>query len=310
MRVVVLGGTRFIGRQLVAELESAGHSLLVVHRGVHATAPRGVAELRVHRRELARHADALAAFRPEAVVDVSAMTDIDATIALAALPGDIARVAVSSMDVYRAFGAVWAGTVTDAVPLDETSPVRDGRPPDRGHVASGYDYAPEEYEKLDVERRYLEAGATVCRLPMVYGPFDYELREEFMLGPIRAGAREIPIGSGTWLWSRGYAPEIARGIRLALETIEAHGEILNLCESTCAPMREWAEQIGTAAGWDGRLVRVPDGELPEELEMLGTIGQDLLVDPSKAARMLGWVHAEPAACVERSVRWHMENPPS
>ena len=305
MRVVVLGGTRFIGRHVVAELQGAGHELLIVHRGVHASAPEGVSELRVHRRELRNHSAAIAHFGPDAVVDISAMTDADAAVALDVMAGDLRRLAISSMDVYRAFGSVWAGVVTDAVPLDETSPVREGPPPDRRHRARGYDYAPEEYEKLDVERRYLEAGAAVCRLPMVYGPFDYQLREEFMLGPIRAGAREIAIGAGAWLWSRGFAPEIARGIRLALESDAARGEIFNLCEATCASMRVWAEQIAHAAGWDGELVRVPDAELPDELEMLGTIDQDLLVDASKAADVLGWVHADPAECVGRSVRWHL-----
>ena len=33
MRVAVIGGTGFIGRAIVAELEAAGHAVLVVHRG-------------------------------------------------------------------------------------------------------------------------------------------------------------------------------------------------------------------------------------------------------------------------------------
>ena len=40
-------------------------------------------------------------------------------------PGDDRRLVVlSSMDVYRAYGSLHAGAVSDAVPLDETSPVR------------------------------------------------------------------------------------------------------------------------------------------------------------------------------------------
>ena len=33
MKVVVLGGTRFIGRATVEELAASGHDLLLVHRG-------------------------------------------------------------------------------------------------------------------------------------------------------------------------------------------------------------------------------------------------------------------------------------
>jgi nucleoside-diphosphate-sugar epimerase len=35
MRVLVLGGTRFIGLALVEELLGAGHTVAIVHRGEH-----------------------------------------------------------------------------------------------------------------------------------------------------------------------------------------------------------------------------------------------------------------------------------
>jgi len=35
LRVLVLGGTRFIGRALVFELRGCGHEVAVVHRGEH-----------------------------------------------------------------------------------------------------------------------------------------------------------------------------------------------------------------------------------------------------------------------------------
>ena len=31
---------------------------------------------------------------------------------------------------------------------------------------------------------------------------------------------------------------------------------------------------------------------------------------SKAREMLGWVHADPAETVRRSVRWHLDHPPA
>src|SRR5919106_518844 len=126
MRVMVLGGTRFIGAAVVEELVNHGHGLLVV----------------------------------------------------------------SSMDVYRAFGAVLAGTETDPLPVDETSPVRPERYPYRGRTLRSTDA--DTYEKLDVEAAYLAREATVCRLPMVYGERDHQRREEPLLRRLRAGRDRIP----------------------------------------------------------------------------------------------------------------------
>jgi nucleoside-diphosphate-sugar epimerase len=311
MRTIVLGGTRFIGRAVVAELVAAGHDVLIVHRGEHEPAglPR-VPHLHAHRRDLVDHAEQLRRFRPAGIVDMSAMTRSDADTALAALPDGPRLVAVSSIDVYRAFSSVWAGSVTDPVPLTEESVVRDGPPPDRTYVMDGYDYDGAEYENLDVEAAYLARGGTVCRLPMVYGPHDFKHREEFVLRRVRAQRRRLPIGAGGFLCSRGYAPELARGIRLALEHPAAAGEVFNLCEGQCAPLRLWIEQIVEAADAELELVRAPDHGLPEDLEMTGEIAQPWLASPAKAKDVLGWVHRSPARCVRASVRWHMQHPPA
>ena len=311
MRVIVVGGTRFVGRWIVAELVAVGHDVLIVHRGLHEPVDLpDVPHLHAHRRELARYAATLRRFRPDAVIDVSAMTGSDAIAALAALPEGPRLVAVSSIDVYRAFASLGAGTVTDAVPLTETSPVRDGPPPDRAHVMEGYDYDPSDYENLDVEAAYLARGAAVCRLPMVYGPHDFKRREGFVLRRVRAHRTQIPVGAGGFLWSRGYAPELARGMRFAVEHPGAAGEVFNLCEAQCAPLRLWIEQIVASAGAELELVRVPDDALPDDLDITGDIAQHWLASAAKAADVLGWVHRDAAECVRESVEWHMKHWPA
>jgi nucleoside-diphosphate-sugar epimerase len=302
LRTVVLGGTRFVGRALVEELLNAGHDVVVVHRGQHE--PEGLPEVEhVHVDRRALEPGRLAALGADAMVDVSCMTAREATVALDSAGPDTRLAVASSMDVYRAFGSLWAGVATDPLPLTEESALREEPPPDREYVADGYDYEPREYEKLDVEREYLARGGAVCRLPMVYGPHDYKRREAIVLDRL---GEPIPVGAGNFLWSRGFAPEIARGMRLALER---PGEVFNLCEAECAPIRLWMEQIAAAANAPVEFVRVPDSELPEDLEIAGDIAQHVLASPAKAERMLGWAHADPVACVRESVAWHLENPP-
>lgn len=212
--------------------------------------------------------------------------------------------------MYRAANAVWTGTVSDSVPLDERSPLRSGLPAELAPPPSGWDFDPRNYEKLDVERAYLGRGATVCRLPMVYGEHDYKLREDFVLRRVRAGRRRIPFGAGTWLWSRGYVGDVAADLRLALETDRAEGEMFNLCEPRCASVRQWAQQILAAAGHEAELVRVPDEALPADLEITAAIAQHWLTTPAKAQALLGWQPRSAKDTVARSVRWHLDNPPT
>jgi nucleoside-diphosphate-sugar epimerase len=309
MRVLVFGGTRFIGRALVAELLAAGHQVAVVHRGLHEPESlEGVQHIHVERQDLASRQRELVGFKPDAAIDMAAMTAADASAVVEVLDPSVPLVAASSGDVYRACSSVFEGRVTDAVPLTEDAPLREGPAPDRDEVPPGWDFDPEQYEKLAVERVYLDRGAVVCRLPMVYGEHDYKRREEFVLRRVRAGRRRIPVGPGTFLWSRGYASEIARGLRLAVESGQ-EAEVFNLAEADCATIGLWVEEILAAAGHEAELVRVADELLPEDLQITAEIPQPWLVSSAKAAARLNWVHAPWRECVGRSVRWHLANPP-
>jgi nucleoside-diphosphate-sugar epimerase len=306
VKVVVFGGTRFIGRAIVEELAGAGHDLLIVHRGNLEPDDMPAAQhLHADRTELSAHRDELAAFAPDAAIDCRALTRTDAAMILAALPGEPRLVVISSIDVYRAFGALNEDRETDAVPLDETTPVRPTRYPYRG-LMPGMD----QYDKLDVEEVYLPRGATSVRLPMVYGEHDYQLREEFILRRLRAGRNRIPFGSGSWLACRGYVRDIARGVHLVLKTPAAAGQVLNLCEDRTYSMRMWSRMILDAAGSDAELVRVADEVLPEDLKPTGTMSQHIAVSAQRARSMLGWTTSDPAETLQTTVRWHLANPPA
>jgi UDP-glucose 4-epimerase len=308
MRVMVLGGTRFIGAAIVEELHAHGHELLIVHRGEHEPEDLPEADhLHAQRQDLPHLRGPVDDFDPEAVVDNCAYSAADAETALAAVGDAVRLLVVSSMDVYRAFGAVLAGTETDPLPLDENSPVRPDRYPYRGRPHPSPDT--DTYEKLDVEEAYLARAATVCRLPMVYGERDHQHREEPILRRVRAGRMRIPAGSGSWLWTRGYVRDIATGIRLALESDATVAEVLNLGEARTWSMGLWARHVLEAAGSEAELVRVPDVLLPDDLKALGTVPQHLLVDSSKARDLLGWTETDPHEALGRSVAWHLANPP-
>jgi UDP-glucose 4-epimerase len=304
MRVAVLGGTRFIGRAITLELARAGHKVCVFHRGESEPDElAAVGHVHVDRSDIASVADELA--DAEAVVDTMALSATDTTPVLEVLPRTAKLLVLSSMDVYQAYASLQAGTVTEPVPADEESPVRADRYPYRG-VIPGMD----DYEKLDVEELYLRRGATVCRLPMVYGEHDGQRREWFILRRVAAGRSRIPIGVGTWLSTRAYVGDVATGVRLALESPDTDDQVFNLGERRTPSVGLWARQILEAAGSDAELVTVPDASLPEDLGLTAAIPQHLVCDSTKARTKLGWTETAPMESLRRSVAWHLAHPPT
>ncbi len=307
MRVTVLGGTRFIGRAIVEELAGAGHLVTVVHRGDNEPADLP-ASTHVHlaRSEWNQHAEVLAQADPEAVIDCLAMSGDDARAAIAVIPASTHVVVLSSQDVYRAFASLNAARDTDAVPVDETSPLREDRFPYRGDTPEL-----EHYSKRDVEDEYCARGAIVLRLPATYGEHDTRRRrEEFILRRVRSRRRWIPVGGGGFLWTRGWVRDIARGARLAAEQPEHAGEVFNLGEERSWSVRLWAERILEAAQSDAELVEVADEALPADMSLTsGRLSQHVLVSTAKARSALGYTDSDPMTALRSSVGWHLQHPP-
>jgi nucleoside-diphosphate-sugar epimerase len=203
------------------------------------------------------------------------------------------------MDVYRAYESLHADRQTDAVPLDERSPLRT-----RTHVDGP------GRENLEVEAAYGPHGAIVLRLGAVYGEHDYQERCEFVLRRVRAGRSRIPIGSGTFLFSRVYVRDVARAVHRALGATALEGRAFNVCEGRTWAYRRFAEEILRAAGSDAELVRVPEAMLPDDMLLTRSLSQHLLGDAGAARSALGWEETDPRVALTRTVTWHLSHPPA
>src|SRR5947209_6957417 len=105
MRVLVLGGTSFIGPTAVRRLAARGHQVAVFHRGKsNAPLPSNVQHIYGDRAQLGDFADAFREFDPEIVLDMMPLTE-QAGQRLVELFCGLARrlVVISSVDVYRAY---------------------------------------------------------------------------------------------------------------------------------------------------------------------------------------------------------------
>src|SRR2546428_13930982 len=179
MRVLVIGGTGFISSAVVRQLYQQGHTLIIVHRGqTQAELPAGIQQVLAKRVQIPDFLQEFKHFAPEVVLDMIPNDDQDAQTVMQTFEGIAQRVvAISSGDVYRAYGRI-LGTEPgppDPVPLTEESPLRGQLYPYRQDPPrSAADPEPwaDDYEKILVERVVLGADlpGTILRLPQGYGP--------------------------------------------------------------------------------------------------------------------------------------------
>src|SRR6266513_2217192 len=108
MRILVIGGTNFMGPLVVHILNEQGHEVTVFHRGQTRTdLPSGVKEILGDRRSLDEKVVELRRIAPGVVLDMIPFTEQDALEVMHIFSGIAYRlVAISSQDVYRAFGRV------------------------------------------------------------------------------------------------------------------------------------------------------------------------------------------------------------
>ena len=322
MQILVIGGTNFMGPLVVRSLNEQGHEVTVFHRGQTRTdLPQGVKEILGDRRSLNDKAVELQRLDSEVVLDMVPFTEQDAMEVMRIFTGITHRiVAISSQDVYRAFGRVngkESGPI-ESKPLTEESPLRQNLYPYRGETLRNQDDPKkwqDDYDKILVERVMMgepNLTGTILRLPMVYGPGDYQHR---LFSYLKRMDDKRPVilldeAEAQWRWTHGYVENVADAIALAVTDDRSAGQIYNVGEPFTFTMAEWVEKIGVIAGWNGRVVTVLRGRLPEPLRWDINAEQDIVVDSSRIRRELGYqerVDVEEA--LRRTIAWERANPP-
>ena len=173
----------------------------------------------------------------------------------------------------------------------------------------------DDYEKILVERAVLgepRLAGTALRLPMVYGPGDYQHRLFDYVKRMDDGRPAILLGEGMakWRWTHGYVEDVASAIALAVTDERAAGRIYNVGEAEPLPWAEWVREIGRAAGWDGEVVAVPEDLLPQHLDWGLNTEQHWFVDTSRIRHELGYAEEVPRQdALQRTVAWERTHPP-
>ena len=318
MRILVLGGTRFIGPAAVRPLAEAGHEVAVFHRGQsQAALPPQVIHLHGDRRALADHLQPLHDFGPEVVLDMVALTEADGQRLIDLFQGVARRiVAVSSCDVYRAYDRLRCKVPgpPDPTPLTEDAPLRDQLYPYR-EADTSPDHLFYHYEKILMERAVLGAPdllpGTIIRLPMVYGPGDYQHRLYPYLRRMDEGRPHLLLAAeqARHRLPRGYVEDVGKAIALCVTEERAAGQVYHVAEAP-ETEAEWVARLASVSGWAGEIVTRPNAELPEALRQPYDFALDWSLDSSRIRTQLGYSELTlPDEAIRRTLEWERANPP-
>ncbi len=248
MKVLILGGTRFVGLRVCRLLVDAGAEVTVLHRGITSAPDAGVASVtgdRAHPDGLAGLGDA----RFDAVLDLSGYFSDWTRSAAETLTGRVAHyVFVSSGAVYRP---------SAELPWPESTPF--GPNPTWGRYGE---------EKVASEKLLWEAHAhgryavTCFRFPFILGPGNFADRESFVFSRLEAGRPILLPAGGLALNQFVYVDDVARALVASLERPDvAAGQAYNCTYNRAITNRGWVELCADVLGIDAKIVSIDEKAL-------------------------------------------------
>lgn len=287
MRVLVFGGTRFLGRAVVERLLERGHDVTLLNRGQSGAGLfPGVPRITLDRRDLS--AAALGDVTWDAVVDMNAYFPREIESAVNTLRGRTRRYVLCST------GSVY--TDLRPYPVHEDAAIAACTP------EQAEDTGMETYgaRKAECERRLTalaaEAGMTrfIGRPVVVYGPHDYTDRMHFWLEAARRGQVVLP-GEGLAIFRTIYVGDLARLFVAMVEADSEHASVYNVAATELFSLRELVEACASVTGTQPAIRNVPAAVLRErgvraQFDLpLWLDDEHVIMDVSRARERLGFV---------------------
>jgi nucleoside-diphosphate-sugar epimerase len=307
MKVLVIGGTLFIGRPLVEELVKSGHDVAVLHRKPKHDLGRRVENLMADRNDAQSLASALAGRRFEAVFDNvydwdrgTTAAQVEATVRVCSGDWLTRYIFMSSVAAYG-----------DGLNHKESDPLA----PD--YHANAYVRHKAGTERL-LFRMHSQSGLPVVtfRPPFIYGPGNPYYREQFFWDRLRAGRPMVIPGDGHRLMQFVYVHDLVQAMVRSLEEPRAVGEAFNIGDPKPCTQAELLERLAKVAGADPTLVRIPRDVIAQAggnaMEEPFYFGEYLDIPPitenmGKVTRMLKVKMTPFEAGLKETYRWYQRN---
>ena len=249
MRVLVIGGTLFIGKLLVKRLLASDHEVTILHRRAGHPFGKRVHNAVADRNDAASVRTALAGQRFDAVYDIAydwerGTTGHQVEACARAIPGDLTRyVFMSSVAAYG-----------DGLNHAEDDP-----------LASEAHTNPYVRNKASSERALFRMfheskfPVVAMRPPFVYGAENPFYREAFFWDRLKAGRPIIIPGDGNRLMQFVFVNDLVEACLRALDKTTAPGRAFNIGDDKPLTQVDAVHAFARAAGREAELVRIHRG---------------------------------------------------
>ena len=306
MRILLIGGTQFIGRHLVAALCKAGHDITVMHRKPGHDLGKKVANLQADRNDLSQVKSALSGKAFDAVFDL--VYDWEKGTPANAVEGT---------------AKILTGSISRYIFVSSVAAYGDGLNHHEGDALAADDH-PDRYarQKAMTERALFRlhqrhgTPAVTVRPPFIYGPGNPFYREQFFWDRIRDKRPILLPGDGRRLMQFVHVKDLVTACIKLLDCPNAVGHAFNIANARPLTQAELVDALAAAAGKQAQVLRIPR----ERIVRAGGsargpqlyFGMALDLPPitmviSKAQRVLGFKATPFAEGLKESYKWYLRH---
>ncbi|ESS11677.1 MAG: nucleoside-diphosphate-sugar epimerase [uncultured archaeon A07HR60] len=300
--VLMIGGTRFIGRHTVEEFHDHGYDVTLLNRGNHDN-PFGedVTHIQGDRADDTALQAAQLSVDPDVVIDCVAYQPADVETATDIFADVDAYVYISSGAAYD----------REEIPKRESETPIKGCTADQATDQSGATYG---NRKAQGDRAVFRAAADgvnamSVRPCIVYGPHDYTERLDYWIDRVASHDQVVVPGDGQNLWHRAFVGDVASALRVVAEEGEP-GEAYNVGDRQLVTLAEMVETIAEALETECEVVTAGADALasaslqPDDFILHREYPH--VLDTSKLAA-LGWESTPVPEAMRRTVTEHLES---